>query len=182
MPRLLLHVCCGPCLIAPLSLLRSEAEWETTGFWFNPNIHPYTEYRRRLDTLIRFALDEDLPLILRDEYALESFLAAVSAQPDARCGYCYTIRLQAAAERAKAGGFDAFSSTLLYSRYQKHDEIRRIGEEIGQNVGIPFHYRDFRTLWDEGVRLAKAREMYRQPYCGCIYSEKDRYCKEKKIG
>jgi epoxyqueuosine reductase len=173
--RLLLHTCCAPCLIAPLHHLRSEKEWEITIYWFNPNIHPLTEYRRRLDTLLAFAESTELPLILNDDYALENFLAAVAANPEQRCAHCYETRLRSVAQTARIQGFNAFSSTLLYSRYQNHDLIRTTGERIAEELGIPFYYRDFRPLWGEGIERSKAAGMYRQPYCGCIYSEKERY-------
>ena len=76
------------------------------------------------------------------------------------------------------GGRGAFTTTLLVSPYQKHDLIREVGERVAKETGIPFYYVDFRPGWHEGVRISRERQMYRQPYCGCIFSEKERYCKQ----
>ncbi|MEI6206240.1 MAG: epoxyqueuosine reductase QueH [Desulfuromonadales bacterium] len=172
--RILLHTCCGPCSLYPLRSLRAAGH-DVTGFFFNHNIHPYQEYIRRRDAVVRMAEQEALPLIMHDEYELEVFLAHVAAEPDKRCSYCYSSRLRAAAEAARAGGFEAFTASLLYSRYQRHDELRQLGEQIGNEQGVTFYYQDFRTGWQEGIRLSKEAGLYRQQYCGCIYSEKERY-------
>ncbi len=172
--RILLHTCCGPCALYPLRTLRAAGH-DVTGFFYNHNIHPYQEYARRRDALLQMAEQESLPLIMRDNYDLEEFLATVSQQPELRCGYCYSSRLRATAEAAAAEGFDAFSASLLYSRYQKHEQIRELGEQIGREYGVAFHYQDFRPGWQEGIRISKELGLYRQQYCGCIYSEKERY-------
>jgi predicted adenine nucleotide alpha hydrolase (AANH) superfamily ATPase len=150
-----------------------------TGFFYNHNIHPYQEYTRRRDAAVQMAEQQNMPLIVRDDYDLEGFLANVAAQPDKRCSYCYASRLRAAAEEAASGNFDAFTASLLYSRYQKHDEIRKLGEQFGEEFGVPFYYQDYRSGWQEGIRLSKEQGLYRQQYCGCIYSEKERYLQKK---
>lgn len=172
--RILLHACCGPCALYPLRTLRTAGH-DVTGFFYNPNIHPYQEYARRRDALLQMAEQEAMPLIMRDDYDLEDFLANVAQQPELRCGYCYASRLRATAKAAVAGGFDAFSASLLYSRYQKHEQIRELGEQIGREYSLAFHYQDFRPGWQEGIRISKELGLYRQQYCGCIYSEKERY-------
>ncbi len=177
--RILLHICCGPCAIFPLQQLRAAGH-HVTGFFYNHNIHPYQEYVRRRDAVVQLAEQKDMPLILRDDYDLESFLAHVAAEPDKRCGYCYSSRLRATAEAASGGGFDAFTASLLYSRYQKHDEIRALGELFGSEFEVPFYYQDYRSGWQEGIRLSKESGLYRQQYCGCIYSEKERYLPKVK--
>lgn len=174
--RVLLHTCCGPCALYPLSSLRGEGA-EVTGFFFNHNIHPYQEYARRRDAAQQMADLEGMPLMVRDEYRLEEFLTAVAADPGSRCGYCYASRLDAVAAAAVAGGFDAFSSSLFYSRYQNHDLMRKKAEEASQKHGVAFLYRDFRPGWQEGIRRSKELALYRQQYCGCVYSEKERYCR-----
>lgn len=172
--KILLHICCAPCAIYPVQELRAQSH-KVTGFFFNPNIHPYQEYQRRLETVRRYAELVELEIIYRVEYRLEDFLANVAANPAERCLYCYVSRLEAAAAEAVRLGFDAFTTSLLYSRYQKHDEIREMGERIGEKYGITFHYADFRKGWQEGIAASKKMELYRQQYCGCIYSEKERY-------
>ncbi|MBI5467830.1 MAG: epoxyqueuosine reductase QueH [Deltaproteobacteria bacterium] len=95
-----------------------------------------------------------------------------------RCVYCYSVRLEATAKAAKEAGFDAFTSSLLYSRYQAHDEIRRAGTGIGERLGVPFYYADFRGGWQAGIDESRAMGLYRQKYCGCIYSRIERYAKK----
>ena len=177
--KILLHICCGPCALFPLQQLRATGH-EVTGFFYNHNIHPYQEYARRRDAALQMAEQQEMPLIMRDTYDLEGFLAHVAAEPDTRCSYCYASRLTTAAQAAVEGGFEAFTASLLYSRYQKHDEIRALGEQIGREHGIVFFYQDFRPGWQEGIRLSKEQGLYRQQYCGCIYSEKERYAPAPK--
>lgn len=174
--KLLMHICCGPCAIFPLKDLRTHGH-DVTGFFYNPNIHPYQEYDRRRQTLKDYAEKTMLKVIWADGYPMEEFLSQVASRPEERCVYCLTDRLKSAAKQAEKENFDAFTSTLLYSRFQKHDLIRQIGETVSRQLGIAFFYQDFRTGWNEGVRISKELEMYRQPYCGCIYSEKERFCK-----
>jgi predicted adenine nucleotide alpha hydrolase (AANH) superfamily ATPase len=145
------------------------------GFFYNHNIHPYLEYQRRLETVRKYAELVELEVIYRDEYRLEEFLANVAPEPEKRCLYCYSSRLEIVAAAAVELGFDAFSTSLLYSRFQKHEAIREMGERIGDKFGVRFHYADFRKGWQEGISLSKRMELYRQQYCGCIYSKKERY-------
>lgn len=179
--KVLLHTCCGPCSIYPLRVLRSKGH-EVTGFFYNHNIHPYQEYLRRLEAIRQMAAHEQLPMIFHDDYDLEGFLANVAAEPATRCSYCYASRLQSTAIMAAENGFDAFTASLLYSRYQRHDEIRLLGEQIAREYGIRFLYEDFRTGWQEGIKLSKETGLYRQQYCGCIYSEKERYHPRQEAG
>jgi len=172
--KILMHICCGPCTIYPLKELRTHNH-DVTGIFYNPNIHPYQEYERRLKTLEDYVRKVFLDVIWADGYPIEEFLHHVASQPADRCVYCLTDRMKYTAEIAKKENYDAFTSTLLYSRFQKHDLIREIGETLSQAVGVKFYYQDFRSGWNEGVKISKEMNMYRQPYCGCIYSEKDRF-------
>jgi len=176
--KLLLHLCCAPCTIYPLEILRKEAG-QVKGVFFNPNIHPYLEYKKRLDTVREYAAREGLEVAVAEGYPIEEFLLKTAALGKDRCSYCYEVRLRHTAEQARKGLFDAFTTTLLYSRYQKHDLIRATAEDAAREFNIPFYYRDFRTGWEEGVRLSKEMGLYRQKYCGCIYSEKERFYKGK---
>ena len=128
--KILFHICCAPCAIYPVKEMRSSG-MTVTGYFFNHNIHPFLEYRKRLETVQEYAAKIDLDVIYRDEYRLEDFLEAVAGSPQERCLYCYSSRLEAVAAAAVKGGFDAYSSSLLYSRFQKHDLIRELGEQIG---------------------------------------------------
>lgn len=178
--KILLHICCGPCSLYPLRVLRAAGH-EVTGFFYNPNIHPYQEYTRRLAAVNELAEKESLPIIISDDYDLEGFLANIASAPENRCSYCYSSRLAATAATAAEQGFDAFSASLLYSRYQQHEKIRALGDTLGSQNGIRFLYQDFRPGWQEGIRLSKELGLYRQQYCGCIYSEKERYLPKEKI-
>lgn len=170
-------MCCGPCSIYPVKELRSRGV-ELTGFFFNHNIHPYTEYKLRRDALQSYAETVGLEVVYRDEYLLEEFLSNVAGEPAARCGYCYRSRLEAAAQSAAELGFPYYSSTLLYSRYQNQEMIREFGVELGERYGVEFYFEDFRRGWQEGIDLSKEMGLYRQKYCGCIYSEKERYVRK----
>jgi len=176
MSRLLLHICCAPCLCYPYKVLTAE-KMEITGFWHNPNIHPYKEYQSRLQSVEKFSQSNALEVIYRDEYPLEENLEDLLR---ARCNSCYLVRLEATARQAVHDGYDHYSTTLLYSIYQKHEMIRDLGVEIGKKLGVNFLCRDFRTGWDEGRAIAKEMNLYSQKYCGCIFSERDRYMKIHK--
>ncbi|WP_432822970.1 epoxyqueuosine reductase QueH [Trichloromonas sp.] len=172
--KTLLHVCCANCAIYPVKILREQGQ-AVTGYFFNPNIHPFLEFKRRLDTVKDYAERTSLAMIYREEYLLENFLSQVAAKPAGRCDYCYQSRLEATARYASENGFSAFTSSLLYSRFQNHSAIREQGEALGRRFGIRFVYEDFRKGWNEGINISKSMGLYRQQYCGCIYSEQDRY-------
>ena len=119
----------------------------------------------------------DFRVIYQKGYDLEGFIQNVVFRESERCAWCYYDRLKSAALMAKRGKFDYFSTTLLYSKFQKHDMIKAIGEALGKSVGVPFFYNDFRAGWKEGIEESKRLGLYRQQYCGCIYSEKERFYK-----
>jgi len=172
--KVLIHICCANCLIYPLKVLREEG-WEVMGFFYNPNIHPYQEYMRRLEAVRDYEKQAEIKVIYRDEYTLEEFLRGIVFREENRCRFCYHLRLEATAQVAKRGKFDAFTSTLLHSKHQNHQLIQEIGNAVGKRQGVKFLYRDFRKGWQEGIEESKALGLYRQQYCGCIYSEKERY-------
>jgi len=174
--KTLLHICCAPCAIYPLRILQEKGD-EVYGLFYNPNIHPYTEYKKRYDALEKYAGDVGLKIISSDDYPMEEFFRNVVFREENRCRYCYYSRLRYAAHIAKKGKFDRFTSTLLYSKFQKHELMRDVGDSVGREVGIPFYYVDFREGWKEGIEISKSLGMYRQQYCGCIYSEKERFYK-----
>ena len=178
---LLLHVCCGPCAIMPITRLLDEG-FAVTAWFMNPNIHPLAEYLRRREAAGQCAERLGVPIIYADEtWDVTSWLRAVAGRdtPPARCAYCCESRMEAAFAFAAQQGFAHVSSSLLYSRYQPHDVIRAAGERLATQNGAPrFIYRDFREDWQEGIDRSKDMELYRQPYCGCIYSEADRYRKK----
>ncbi|MFH1905087.1 MAG: epoxyqueuosine reductase QueH [bacterium] len=172
--KLLLHTCCAPCLTYPYKIL-SEHGMQVSAFFYNPNIHPFTEYTKRLNCLKDYTEEKGVKLIMKDDYAIEEFLKQVVFRENNRCSICYEIRLAETAKTAKSEKFDAFSTTMLISPYQKHESIRSIGESVAAEFGISFFYKDFREGYRESVSLSKGAGLYRQQYCGCIYSEKERY-------
>ncbi len=174
--KVLLHVCCGPCTIYPLSVLR-EKGMEVTGHFFNPNIHPFKEFKQRLTTLKNYADNSKLPLILDPHYGLTEFVRKVAFHEAERCQICYLMRLEKTVTLARELACDAFSTTLLYSKYQRHADLISLCEKLSIKHNIPFYYEDFRRGWQHGIDVSKELEMYRQPYCGCIYSEQERYDK-----
>ena len=116
-----------------------------------------------------------MPLVIDDTYELEPFLKGAMEYGPERCSFCYRTRLGQAFRQAEEQGFDAVSTTLLYSKYQKHGEIVSIASVLSEEYDVPFLYEDFRTGWQEGVDESKRLTMYRQKYCGCIFSEKERF-------
>jgi len=178
--KILLHICCANCAIYPLERIEEKGE-EAIGYFFNPNIHPYQEYQKRLDALKQYSQKVGLKVIYRDEYLIEEFLRNVSHRVEERCQYCYSVRLEATAYEAKDKAFDGFSTTLLQSTHQNHALIKETGERIAQAIGIRFYYEDFRQGWRRGLEGSKSLGLYRQQYCGCIYSEKERFWKSKKM-
>ena len=172
--KVLLHTCCGPCTIVPLRRLREEGA-DLSGLYENPNIHPYTEWARRRDALETLAGAEGLRLLPHGDYDAGRWIRSVAFREGERCRVCYHIRLSRVALVARSGRFEAFSTTLLYSKFQKHDLIRDIAESVGREAGVAFLYRDWRGGWSEGVAASKGMGLYRQPYCGCLLSEQERY-------
>ena len=179
MDKILLHSCCAPCSVYCVDTLRGEGI-EPVSLWFNPNIHPWTEYDQRRSTLLEYGEKERVEVHILEDYGLRDFVRAVAADIDHRCAHCYTIRLGTAAKYASEHGYEAFTSSLLISPSQNHELLKAVGETMAKKYGVEFLYRDFRPGFLAGQ--AKAREMglYLQKYCGCIFSEEDRY--EKKIG
>jgi len=173
---LLVHICCAPCACLPVRSLREEG-YRIKAFFYNPNIHPFREYQRRRDAVAKWAEHEAVAVTYASGYQLEEFLqgAVPTHQAGERCRYCYQLRLDAAAAQAAAAGCPVFTTSLLISPYQKHDLIKELGQESAARHGVEFLYRDLRPLWRAGVALSKELDLYRQPYCGCIYSEKERY-------
>jgi predicted adenine nucleotide alpha hydrolase (AANH) superfamily ATPase len=177
---ILLHQCCAPCSAYPLERLKQKGE-KVFGYFFNPNIHPYTEFKRRLECVQTHNNRVNIPYYIDEGYGLRGFLKAVSVeqQENLRCLVCYKLRLDAAAEFAKENGFSAMTTTLLYSRRQNHEAVASIGVASAKSFGVDFYYEDFRTGWQAGIALSKELGMYRQSYCGCIFSEEERYCPKR---
>ncbi len=172
MKRLLVHSCCAHCAAYTVEHWREQG-YEVSAFWYNPNIHPYTEHQKRLEAMQTLAMEMGLPLITAEGYDIIDYFRQVVGHEPERCRYCFRLRLSKTAETAKDMGFDAFTTTLLISPHQKHDLLKGIGAEVGG--GVEFLYADLRKRYSDSRRLTKPLELHRQQYCGCVYSEWERY-------
>jgi predicted adenine nucleotide alpha hydrolase (AANH) superfamily ATPase len=173
---ILLHACCAPCLIKTAETFSNEG-FSPHIFWYNPNIHPYREYLRRREALGQYLEKAKYPLNDRDIYDLNLFFRSVKDDSD-RCPSCYRLRLLATAQKALELGIPAFSTSLVISPYQKHELLAEEGRKIGASVGVEFVYRDLRQYFHQGRAIAREMGLYVQPYCGCIFSEYERYYKK----
>ena len=175
---LLLHTCCAPCSVYCIDSLRSEGI-EPTVFWYNPNIHPYVEYKTRRDCLKGYLKSIKVKGIFKENYGLDEFCKNAIKDLENRCvKYCYRARLSETVKFAKENGYEFFSTTLLVSPYQKHEELKAVCEELAELSGVKFLYRDFRVGFREGQKKARELGMYMQKYRGCIFSEEERYKKQ----
>jgi len=156
-----------------------KQEHVVSAYWYNPNVHPFMEHKRRLEAMQQLSKLTNLPLIVSDGYAIIEFLRAIVGREADRCPVCYKMRLEQTAKAARENGFDAFTTTLLISPYQNHEQIVEIARDIAKNAGVDFYYEDFRPGFRDGHRVSKEMGLYHQPYCGCLYSEWERYAKFK---
>jgi len=179
--KLLLHTCCAPCIIHPFRELYKKEFDSVAGFFYNPNIHPYTEYVRRKDALEEYSKRRGIPVVFH-KYDMENFLRHISGneQFGARCRICWRIRLEETAAFAAKERFDFFTTTLLVSPYQNQEDIKRIGLDLEKRFDVQFYYKDFRGGFKSAQLEAKDEGLYRQKYCGCIFSERERYKKIKE--
>lgn len=175
--KILLHICCAPCLIYPLERLREKGN-EVTGLFYNPNIHPLAECDMRRQAVADYSNSVNLE-VMYPEYKPEEFFRAVNMKEynSARCYLCWALRLKQTAKLAKDNKFDSFTSTLLVSPYQDQELIHKIGHEVARAEGVEFYYEDFRAGFRSAHDTAREKGIYRQRYCGCIYSEIER-CKQ----
>ena len=194
--NILLHVCCSNCSLYPIKILRS-GDHDFTGFWFNPNIQPYEEYQSRLASLKKLSDLWQVDILYNEKYTPEEYFKALNIAEDTlscfdsdnspsskdfiippapdRCKSCYQLRLEKTAEEAKKGGFDAFTTTLLISPYQDFEQISATGSKLAEKYDVMFHMEDFRPHFRDAMNLAKELDLYRQKYCGCIFSREERF-------
>lgn len=189
--KILLHICCSNCALYPVRIIRAQGD-DLTGLWFNPNIHPIEEYSSRLGSLKRLSTEWGFGVIYMEEYRPEEYFSMFNMQPDkaldglhpppfpARCRSCYQLRLERTAAEAQRLGFDAFSTTLLISPYQDFGEISDTGKRLAEKYGLHFHIEDYRLHFRDAMNLSKELGLYRQKYCGCIFSRLERERKKSK--
>ena len=178
--KLLLHICRVVCACSLVEKFRKEGI-EVTGYFYNPNIHPYQEFQKRLRAVEVFAEQEKLSVHYEHDYGLDKFLKEIapygSIYQDNRCLKCYKMRLAKTVQKARELGCDSFTSTLITSPQQRQTDIKRIGDEISNSSGIKFRYEELTALYPKSKEMAKKRMLYRQQYCSCIFSEAERYLK-----
>lgn len=177
-PTLLLHSCCAPCSSYVLEYLSNYME--ITVFYFNPNIFPEEEYRYRVQEQEKFIqkIPHKHPIhFIEGKYIPEDFYTMAKGMeqlPEGgeRCYHCYEMRLREAALEAKKGGYDFFTTTLSISPMKNARWLNEIGERVGKETGVSYLVSDFkkRNGYKRSVELSKEYHMYRQNYCGCIYS------------
>lgn len=174
--RVLLHVCCGPCSTYPINWMREQG-FEVTGYWYNPNVHPSREHELRRASAADYAEKAGVEMIWSEVYEMPRFIRLVAGRERfrERCRLCYRLRLERTAQVAAEGEFDAFTTTLLISPHQDQETIHAVGDATGRQGGVPFLFENFRRGWSERGRLTKEHGLYRQQYCGCLYSEWERY-------
>ncbi len=178
MKKVLIHICCAHCAAYTVEYWRGEG-YEAGGFWYNPNIHPFAEHQQRLESVKALAKEINLPLIISPDYDIIEYFRRVAGHEDKHCRDCFELRLTKTAETAKANGYDGFTTTLLISPQQKHELIKEIGERVAGGKGVEFLYADLRKHYSDSRHITKPMNLYRQQYCGCLYSEWERYTQEK---
>ncbi len=173
--KILVHVCCAPCFCYPAEKLK-ENDFTIYPYWYNPNIHGWREYNKRRMALGYYLNTLNLEFLREEDYFPEEWFKNIgSYEKENRCRDCYRQRLQRTAEEAKNLGIGLFTTTLLYSRFQNFELIVKEGEMAAGKKGVEFYARDFRKGWKKGLKISKNEKLYRQEYCGCIFSEKERY-------
>jgi predicted adenine nucleotide alpha hydrolase (AANH) superfamily ATPase len=177
MKKLLIHVCCAHCAAYTAEYWRGQ-DYEVAGFWYNPNIHPFTEHQQRLESMKSLAQKKKLPLIIEPGYDMAEYFRRVAGHETERCRDCFELRLTKTAEAARENGYEAFTTTLLISPHQKHDLIKEVGDKVADEIGVSFLYTDLRKRYSDSRHITKPMDLYRQQYCGCLYSEWERYAQE----
>jgi len=172
--KLLIHSCCAHCAAYTVNYWREQG-YEASALWYNPNIHPYTEHQHRLEAMQSLAKELRLSLIAASGYDIVDYFRGVVGHEPERCQHCFKLRLSKTAETAKKMGFGAFTTTLLISPQQKHELIKEIGNEVSGEKGVDFLYADLRKRYSDSRHMTKPLNLYRQQYCGCVYSEWERY-------
>ncbi len=170
----LVHCCCAHCAAYIIDYWRQQG-YEVSVLWYNPNIHPYMEHQHRLEAMKSLSQEVNLPLIITEGYGVIDYFRQVVGHESQRCQYCFRLRLLKTAETANQKGFNAFTTSLLISPHQKHDLLREIGNKISKETGIDFLYTDLRKRYSDSRHITKGLDLYRQQYCGCLYSEWERY-------
>ncbi len=174
----LVHCCCAHCAAYTVRYWQEQG-YDVTALWYNPNIHPYMEHQNRLEAMKTLSVNMDFDLLVVEGYDFIEYFRRVVGHEAERCEYCFDMRLQKTVETAIEQGIGSFTSTLLISHQQKHELLRDIGNRLAQSAGVAFLYADLRKRYSDSRHITKPMELYRQQYCGCVYSEWERYTNKK---
>lgn len=187
-PKLLIHSCCAPCSSYVLEYLSNY--FAITIYYYNPNIYPEEEYNRRVkeqDHLIQSMSLKYPVLFVEGEYEPKKYYEMIKGHEDDveggdRCSICYKLRLEEAARLAREGDYDFFTTTLTISPHKKAIKLNEIGEEMGAIYGVSFLPSDFkkRNGYKRSIELSREFDLYRQDYCGCVFSKKEKVKRENK--
>ncbi|MBI2831337.1 MAG: epoxyqueuosine reductase QueH [Chloroflexi bacterium] len=178
-PKLLLHTCCAHCAAYTVGYWRKQG-YQVAALWYNPNIHPFMEHQQRLEAMKSLAQKIDLPMEIAEGYDVIAYFRQVAGHEADRCRYCFQLRLSRTAETARQKGFEAFTTTLLISPHQKHELIVQTGNQVAKETSVEFLYADLRKRYSDSRHITKSMDIYRQQYCGCLYSEWERYASTSK--
>ncbi len=176
---ILMHICCGPCAIYPSKILTGQ-NLDFDVYFYNPNIHPRTEFEKRKETAALWAQMGNIRIISSDEYFEEPWKIEDLSKED-RCRACYELRISQTCRYAKNNGYDSVTSTLLVSPYQQHDLIIEIFKKLISRNHLRFVYFDFRQGFREGQRIASEMGLYKQKYCGCAPSIQESSYMQRKL-
>ncbi len=180
--EVLLHICCAPCAIEVIRELKDTGFDKITGLSYNPNIHPLDEFKRREDCLKGYIPQEHPEIkVYYIDYNPRDYFNSIAGEIEApqRCFSCWKLRLERTARFARENNISAFTSTLLVSPYQSQEKLKEIGVDAALKYGVEFIYRNFRKFYSQGNKKSKELGLYRQNYCGCLFSELERYEKVK---
>lgn len=166
-----MHMCCAPCAIYPVSSLKAQGHI-VDGLYYNPNIHPHEEFIKREEYLEKLAEMEGFFVHYMPDFK-QDLWDALHANDERKCRMCYELRLKQTFQFAKERKYDAVTTSLLVSPYQKHELIVEIALKYAKVYGVEFFYEDFRVGYKEGQKKAKDFGLYCQRYCGCILSLKN---------
>ncbi len=172
--KLLLHSCCAHCAAYTIEHWRREGH-EVAAFWYNPNIHPFTEHQQRLEAVKALVEQQGASLLVQEGYDIYDYFRRVAGHEEERCRFCFELRLDKTAEVARERGFAGFTTTLLISPHQKHELIHECGDGAAAKRGVQFFYADLRKRYSDSRHITKPLGLYRQQYCGCLYSEWERF-------
>lgn len=175
--KVLLHICCAPCAIEVIRDLRHSITCEIIGFFYNPNIHPASEFERRKDCLQYYIDNFEKIEVFYPQYNPREFFYGVPYQKDSpqRCHSCWSLRLRKTAQYAKENNISAFTTTLLISPHQDEEELNELGNSLAKEFHLEFISHEFKKFYSRGRKVAKSLGLYRQNYCGCLFSELERY-------